>query len=451
MKKISLSNGMKNVARISSGTIAGQIISFFSLPIIARIYGAEVCGIWALFNSIATIINSFSDLGLTNAIMIEEDEEASLRLYTVLSTIVMGISIIAGFVAIIYYSILPSNMGLNNLFIGMLIAILVFTHQQTQICYTWLNKKGKYEILMKNPVINNSIIGIVAIGLGLLGIKNYGYYIATILGQTITLLHMKRFLPKKMFSLKVLDYRKVFSNKKEFIKYQLPTNMISQLKNQLPVFLMETFFGTKMLGYYSVSVRVLNIPITLLARALGRVFFQTISDMKRNGEEIGGFAYRNIVKAMKFAIVPMVFLVAMGDIFILILYGREYEIAGTMLQIVSFKNFFTFLMMSSQGITITINKQKYAMISCIMQSIGYIIGLGGGKLLFDDVYIGLLLMSIMFIIVQVVYFCSLFKAMEVSWKKYLKDVIFSLLIILAGAVIVRLILNLVLRLFEISI
>ncbi len=451
MKKFSLSSGMKNVAKISSGTIAGQMISFFTLPIIARIYGAEVCGQWTLFNSIATIINSFSDLGLTNAIMIEEDEDSSLRLYTVLSTIVMGVGIIAGLVTIIYYSVLPKDTGVSYLFIGLLITILVFTHQQTQICYTWLNKQGKYSILMKNPVINNSIIGFVAIGLGLLGFLRYGYYFATILGQIITLFHMKRFLPKRTFSFKLSDYRKVFDNRKEFIKYQLPTNIISQLKNQLPVFLMETFFGTKMLGYYSVSVKVLNMPITLLAKALGRVFFQTISDMKRKGEEIGQFAYRNIVKAMKLAIVPMIFLVAIGDVFIFILYGYEYEIAGTMLQIVAFKNFFTFLMMSSQGITITINKQKYAMVSCIAQSIGYIIGLGGGALIFDDVYIGLLLMSIIFIIVQVVYFCSLFKAMGVSWKKYIMDVICSIIIILIGAAIVRLVVNKFLALFEITI
>ena len=436
-KRFALSNKMMNAAKISSGTMAGQIISFITLPIIARIYGAEVVGNWTLLNSIATIVNSFSDLGLTNAMMVEEDDEATLRLYNVVTTIVMSIGIISGVIAGLYYSVVPSNIGISSLFMGILLAILIFTLQQTQICYTWLNRQGKYEILMKNPMINNVVIGVVAIALGLAGAKTYGYYIATIFGQIVTLVHMKRFLPKKMFTIKIEDYRHVFKSRLQFIKYQMPTNVISQIKNQLPVLLIESFFGTKILGYYSVSVKVLNIPINLLANALGRVFFQTISDMKRKGEEIGAFAYRNITKAMKVAIIPMIFLVAFGDILIMLLYGKEYEMAGMMLQIVSFQNFFTFLMMSSQGITVTLNKQKYAMISCIVQSFGYIIGLGAGAYIFHNVFIGLILMSILYVLVQVVYFCSLFCVMKISWKKYLGHVIISVLIILVGAFIVR--------------
>ena len=449
-KRFTLSGRMKNVAKISSGTMAGQAISFITLPVIARIYGAEVMGIWTLINSIATIVNSFSDLGLTNALMLEEDDEKMLRLYNVVTTIVMGISIASGFVAFIYYSIVPNDMGINSLFVGILLAILIFTLQQTQICYTWLNRQGKYGILMKNPVINNTVIAIVAIAFGLLGAKTYGYYIATILGQIITLLHMKRFLPIKMFTTKIEDYQHVLRNRTEFIKYQMPTNVISQVKNQLPVLLIEGLFGKEILGYYSVSVKVLNIPINLLANALGRIFFQTISDMKRKGEEIGEFAYRNITKAMKVAIVPMIFLVAFGDVFIIILYGETYEMAGTMLQIVSFQNFFTFLMMSSQGITVTLNKQKYAMISWIVQSLGYIMGLGVGAYIFHDIFIGLILMSILYVLVQVVYFCSLFKVMKISWRKYLVHVIISVLIVLAGAFIMRQIVFGVLSLLEIS-
>src|SRR5699024_7429902 len=94
--KLKLSDAMKNVAKISGGTMAGQVISMITLPILTRMYGAVVIGNWALFQSIATIVNSFSDMGLTNAIMIEETEEASTRLYTVISTIILIISIITG-------------------------------------------------------------------------------------------------------------------------------------------------------------------------------------------------------------------------------------------------------------------------------------------------------------------------------------------------------------------
>ena len=148
-KKFVLSNRMKNVAKISSGTMAGQIISFITLPIIARIYGAEIMGNWTLMNSIATIINSFSDLGLTNALMVEDDEEATLRLYNVVTTLVLGVSILAGIGVGLYYVIVPDSLGVSNAFVAIFMIILIFALQQTQICYTWLNRQGKYSVLMK--------------------------------------------------------------------------------------------------------------------------------------------------------------------------------------------------------------------------------------------------------------------------------------------------------------
>ena len=106
MKKRLISENIKNIGKISSGTLVGQVISIISIPIITRLYGAEIIGYWALFNSIAMVVNSFSDLGLTNAIMIKDSEEKSHQVYKVVTTVNLFISLIATiFISIIYKSI----------------------------------------------------------------------------------------------------------------------------------------------------------------------------------------------------------------------------------------------------------------------------------------------------------------------------------------------------------
>lgn len=438
--KLKLSDAMKNVAKISGGTMAGQVISMITLPILTRMYGAVVIGNWALFQSIATIVNSFSDMGLTNAIMIEETEEASTRLYTVISTIILIISIITGVVVFIFYSIVPDESGIKSWFIALTILVLVITSQQSQVCYTWLNKKGEYNILMKNPVINQIAIIAIAIPLGLFGLKRYGYYVALIAGQIAMIIHMKRFLPKKMFNSDIDDFRIVFRTRKTFWKYQLPTNLITNIKNQLPTLLIKGLFGSEMLGYYSVSVRILNIPINLLATSIGRVYFHTASEMTRRGEEIGEYTYRNIIKAIKISIIPIIGMMAFGDIALTIFLGKNYEIAGQIFRIVVLQNFFIFLMMASQGVTITLQKQKYAMISCIAQSIGYTIGLVSGAYIFNSIYIGLVLMSGAYISIQIIYFCKLFQVMNISILRYLKSVGLSILLIFSCTGMIRVLL-----------
>ena len=97
---IKLSENMKNVARISSGTVIGQIISVISLPIITRIYGAEIMGVWAIIYAIAVIINTLSDVGLIQSIMVE-DESSVQRTYSVVSALIIIIDLAA--IAVVYF------------------------------------------------------------------------------------------------------------------------------------------------------------------------------------------------------------------------------------------------------------------------------------------------------------------------------------------------------------
>lgn len=432
-----ISESVKNVGKISFGTLMGQIISVISLPIFTRIYGASIIGGWALFNSVAIIINSFSDFGLTNAIMIEEDEKSARQIYRVVSTIVILISIITGVLSFIYYSFNDSDMNISALFIAGTISILVFTLQQTQICYTWLNRRKRYDVLMRNPLINNLVVAIFALILGFLGVKRYGYYIGLILGQVITLLHMKRFLPKGIICLDYNEYVKILKKHKSFIFFQMPSNIVLQIKSQLPTLLIKAFFGSTMLGYYSVSVRLMNMPITLLASALGKVFFQRASEINRNGGNVGEFTLKSLQKAMKIAIIPIVLMLVVGDLVITLFFGRDYIVAANILRIMIFYGLFLFLSMSVNGVAIVINKQKYMMYSGCFQIIGFISGLWVGAKIFDSIYAGVICMSLTFIIIQIVYFCSIFKDTQINLDRYLKPLFFEVFIIVLLYIVIR--------------
>jgi O-antigen/teichoic acid export membrane protein len=431
-----LSGNKRNVAKISGGTLLGQCISFITIPIFTRIYGAEIIGLWAFLHSITSIIGSFSDLGLTNAIMIGEDNEVE-KTYKVITSIATIISILTGIFVTLYYTLISSTPSLSLPFLVIFMITLTFTSRQTQLCYTWLNRKGDYNILMKNPIINGGIFGIVGISLGLMGYTQYGYFIGSMAGQIITLIHMKRFLPNSMHTFKLQDYQSVFKNHRRLVIYQLPTNILSNFKNQLPTLLIKGLWGTEMVGYYSITIRMLNIPVSLLATAIGRVFFQITSTMKREGKAIGGYVYNNLITAMKIGFLPIILLMTFGDIAAVIFLGSEWRIAGDFIIILSLQYFFMFLMMSVQGLSITLDKQNYAMVSVVAQIFAYSIGAFVGRYIFNDIYVALTLMSALFIIINVTYFCTLFKVMEIPWGKYLRQVVLYITIILGFTAVLR--------------
>lgn len=438
LKKLKASDMFINITRISTGTILGQIISFMTIPIFGRIYGAEIIGIWTFFNTLAVIINSFSDFGLTNSIMIEEDEDNVIETYKVINNIVVIVSIISGIIYWIYnYFFAKNNYNMNLIFLSIYIAIAIYTLQQTQICYTWLNRKKEYKVLMKNPMINNLTFGVVGILLGLMGVIEYGYFLGWLIGQIVTLMHMKKYLPSQRKIATLEELRRVFFRNKDFCIFQLPTNIISNVKNQIPTLFIKCLFGNIALGQYSITMRVINVPINLLGNAIGRVFFQRASEMKRENKDVGYFTYNNMMRAMKVAIIPVIILMSLGDIIFDILLGTGWNVAGNIIRLLGLQAFFMFLIMSSQGIAITINKQKYNMIAGIIQIFFMGISLAVGKVIFSSLYIGLILLSITFICVNIIYFCYLFKAMNISWKKYIVNISINILIILFGYLIIR--------------
>lgn len=428
---------LRNVTKISSGTMLGQAISVVTLPIFTRLYGAKVIGYWTLFTSVAIIVNAFSDLGLSNAIMMDDEGEQSEKLFSVITTISFIISLIVGVGYFVIKSVTPDPSGLHPLFYSVVLFVLIFTQQQVNVCYNWLNKKKQYNILMKNPIINNVSVAVIAIPLGLMGFTKYGYYIGLVLGQVFTLFHMRRYLPRIFFDFKYRDHFDVIRSHLTYVKFQMPTYLVAQVKNQAPVFFIRSFFGVEILGYYSVCMRVLNIPVNLLASSIGKVYYQTAAEMKKKGQEVGDFIFRNMKRAMYVAIVPMVVIMSFGDIVCMLFLGNDYVITGNLSRIIVFMTYFQFLMMATQGITIVLDKQQYALISGIVQIIGYVVGLSIGKYVFSSLYIAVALMTVVFCVIQIIYFSKLLKIAGVSVALYLKHVFSTLGLIIVITAVIR--------------
>lgn len=434
--KSKLTVNKKNIAKITSGTLAGQLISIITLPIIARIYGVEVLGMWALLSSISMIINSFSDLGMTNAIM-TEDEKYIEGTFKVITTLVFIISILGAAGITFYYTLISESSEVNSLFLFIFATATIFITKQIQTCYTWLNRKEEYNVLMKNPVIQYGSYGIISIALGLLGMKTYGYFIAHMASFIITLLLMKRKIPISFYTLNISEFKDTIVRNKKFVIFQTPSRVLNNIQNQMPVFLVQGLWGTEMLGYYSITVRILQVPSSLLASAIGRVFFQLTSKMKREGKIIGQYVYRNLTKGIKIGIIPMTLLMAFGDVIIIIFLGYEWKTAGDFIRIMTLQYYFMFLMNTVLGLDIILEKQQFKIITSLLQIIGFIFGALLGKYMFDDIFLGLIMMSIFYIIIQIGYFCSLFRIMNVSLKELILNILFSVVTIVLFSIAIR--------------
>ena len=434
--KINLSGRMKNVAKISSGSVMGQIISIVTLPVITRIYGADIIGGWTAIYAISSILVYLCDLGLSQAIMVEEDEKIE-RLYQIITTVSLVLSIVSMVPVFLYYRFAMHQSMSEAVINGLFVVVYTFTFRQAQTCYTWLNREKQYNILMKNPVINYSAAAAVSVVLGVAGMKQYGYYIGTTLGQVITLIHMKRRLPKRMFCFSWNETRAAAVEHAEFVKYQMPAQITAQLRHQLPNLLIGSLFGETMLGYFSISQKLISIPINFIGQALGKVFYQTLAELKRTGRDVAAFVERNMTRSMKILFVPMILFAAFGDAAIVMFFGAEYAIGGTISRIMVFRGCFTFISTALTGIDIVLQKQKYSMLTCVFQTIFASLGVIVTYYSTQNIYVCTFVIVAVFIVAQMWYFGRMYRFLNLEQKRYYKNMSLLLAAILICSYILR--------------
>lgn len=416
-----VSDSLRNVVKISGGTIAGQMVSILTLPIITRIYGAEVMGIWATILSVALILQAVSDLGMTNSLMLEEDQDV-IESYSIISTITCVTSFAAFIIIFPFFTFVKGYSVSNSFIYSGLAVIYAFTVKQVNTSYTLLNRYKKYSVLMKNPIINYLSVAVIAVLFWKMGFTTYGYYLAVIIGQFFTLVNMRQALPKVFLNLNVKKHFQLIKKYKDFLAFQTPSNLMLQLRDQLPNILIGSLFGDEMLGYYSVSVRILNMPVTFIGQAIGKVFYQTISEKNRNQEKIDNFVRRNFTRAILLASVPVMGLFAAGDIAAVLFFGLDYYLAGQMLRIVVFKTVFTFISTCMQGLEIVLRKQQYALITTCTQMILSSIAIIIGFYLSQNIFVAIVIMTVFYILVQLVYYSRLFALMNLSTKVIVRDI-----------------------------
>ena len=217
----------------------------------------------------------------------------------------------------------------------------------------------------------------------------------------------------------------------------MPAAISVTIRTELPNLLIGILFGNTVLGYFSVSQKLLTIPVTFLGQSIGKVFYQKAAEMRRMGQSISKFVEKNIDRGMLIALIPMSIFAAIGDAVIVLYFGTQYAIGGVICRIVAFRALFNFISTSIQGIDIVLDKQHYIFITCISQTVMALISVLGGGYFFGNIYAVSILLVVSFIFVQIIFLCKIYDAMGLDPRKMLLKIAVTLSIMIAMAFTIR--------------
>ena len=255
----------KPVLMTAVGTMAGQIVMLFALPLIAMGYAPEEVGEYNfLFSSgylLACILCFKLELGI-----LKEREQDALLAYRLCNRVVLT-SLFVLFLLVLMFSQRSNSDFLYLMFLGAFWHLVAVGHY-----FTVKRQYLKLSILKIVP----PLFFLIAIAISVSSELHMPIFdlqaVSWALGMLLFCVPVitKKDPEKKLISFEV--YRLYYHKYKKLVLYQLPADFLSDISKFSMPLLIPLFYGNHAAGLYMIASKLLFFPLTLLNASLGVVY-----------------------------------------------------------------------------------------------------------------------------------------------------------------------------------
>ncbi len=351
---------VRSVLSLTSATALSQVIIIFATPFLTRIYGIADFGSFLLTTSIASIFSAVIASSYQSAIILPEKDEDGFGVYFI-SIIQALICFIILYLAYITLLVLGdgTKVLLNVLQWGVYVPLLVLFGSVYQTSCSWLTRKSDFTIIAYTRYLQAISTTLITLGLGWLGFLESGLILGTVFGTTmagITATTKVFFETRQLF--KKLEYSKlkeIGAHYKDFFTTAPFSGLFNVISYQLTPIVIGSIFDSVVLGLYSLTLRVLNLPINFIGSAISQALYPRAVESERNGT-LKQQIYQ-VAKLLSILIViPVIVLILFGPMLFGFFFGSKWIPAGEIAQIMALFYAIRFVV-SPISIVITIKRR----------------------------------------------------------------------------------------------
>lgn len=317
----------KDIFLLSTSSLIAQLIPVFASIILARIYTAEQYGDWGIF---------LSYVGILSIIVMGQYEMAIVRPFsTKESTDLVYLCTLLGFswMVLCYLVILVLDYTNINYFYSIpcpyLLPIYVFLSGLLQVYLHYANRKESYAIIAISGILRNICQAISRIIIGLSQVF-HGLIFGALIGLLSSILYSEhKLLIQHIFSQKP-DWKRikfVAYRYRYFPMYLMPSSLLNALSTNLPVILLTRYFEKEYIGYFSMTISLLFIPIQLIGNAISKIFYKK-SSLQNNQEEVQNLSYKLFKITFSLGLLINIILLIGGESLFTLVLGSEWRISG---------------------------------------------------------------------------------------------------------------------------
>ncbi len=332
--RIRRSTFIKNVAVLASGTAVGQAIVVLAAPVLSRLYSPTAFGVMSVVLAVSGPIAIMASFKYELAVVLAKDDRDASNLFILAGGLALAVSL-ATLLAIPFIGDwLAYEMERPTAAPLMLwIPALVFSQGLFNVVLFWANRRQDY-VWTSLSAVGRSV-GTVAVqvilGLADRGAKGlivgrvFGLALATVILGVQTLKNDWRLILR---SFDFARMRELAREHDHFPKYNAPREGIVAISASVPSFFLALLFSPAAAGLYWFTVRLLEVPTTLIGIAVRRVFFERATRAFQRGERIYPLLVQATAVLSALGIGPVLVIFIAGPGLFDLAFGDEWRGAG---------------------------------------------------------------------------------------------------------------------------
>jgi len=362
--KIIRNKFIKGVFLISGGTALAQVITILGKPIITRIYTPEEYGVLSVYISIITLLSIVSSFKYEWAIPISKDSSEAINT-TIISIIILVIFSISIMVIVLMgdYRIFEVLSAQSLYKYRILVPIGILFIGFYNIFNQWALRVSNYTVLARTKIVQSAFKNIVMIVASFFNLGSLGLILGQIIGQSSGTVSLAKSSINEYYKIRhEIKYKKVVSDAikfKRFPIYSAPSQLSNSAGIQLPILFISSIYGASVIGYYGLANSIVQIPVTLIGKSVGNVFYSEAARIGRsNPKYLNKLAKKVTLHLFLMGLVPVIIIMIWGPNLFSLVFGEEWFDAGNYARIISILVFSKFIFTPISMIYTVFEEQK---------------------------------------------------------------------------------------------
>ncbi|MCP3032937.1 oligosaccharide flippase family protein [Halobacillus sp. A1] len=422
LKKINQSRIGKSIFLVAGGTVFAQLIHLIFTPIITRVYSPDEFGVLTTYTTILGLL-SLVAFKYEIAIPIAKSNKIAINILAlsiiILSVYVAAISFILFYMGDWLLKFFSSETIVNYWYA---IPVGIFLLGLYKILYSWASREKDFSSISKTAVGQSLAGNLFKIFTGIMGAGGLGLILGNVIGQSAGTLTLSRTLLRKNNLLKNVNGRRMrwcINRYKDFPIYNLPTHIISTLGEKAPVLFFTSFYGTQVVGLYGLAYMIVRLPMSLIGKAVGDVFYaEAASEGRKNPKKLKILSNKILFKLALVGLIPLIVLLLFGPFLFSFVFGDKWSESGEYARIISVSLFFILVFAPVSRVYEVFEKQRLRFSIDIIRLILILIAFSVTALFDLNSYTSILLYTIVISFIHILIFILGQKIMNEEIKKW---------------------------------